>query len=132
LPKGNQIIRIQSLHGGWNLRKLEFTTVAPLSSVSQEDGSIAGIEETTGTVSTLEMFPNPVQNQISLKINNSLTGPMEVRIMGGSGTVYKSYKFSKNQAFSQFNLPVDELPSGTYFVNIKMKGWSELRKMIKL
>ena len=50
----------------------------------------------------------------------------------GSGVVRKIYSYSKDQAVSQVNVAVGDLPTGTYFVRVQVGTYHEVKKLIKL
>lgn len=148
LPKGNQVFRIYSLQSGWNIKQIEFVDsennsneiVGNASSVNgilnenlnaSQNGFIS-IETSDDLKATLGIYPNPVKEQLALRISNKYSGSMNVQIINESGAIIKSFRFIKNQPISQFNIRLNELPAGTYLLKVQMKEWRDMKKLIKL
>lgn len=145
LPKGNQVFRIYSLQSGWNIKQIEFEDnpndiVGDVSSfngvlnenLSTSQNGIINSETSDVAKSILGIYPNPVKDQLALRINNKFSGSMDVQIINESGAISKSFRFVKNQPVSQFNIRINELPAGTYLLKVQMKEWRDMKKLIKL
>lgn len=145
LPNGNQIFRIHSLQSGWNIKQIEVIDnndgfvdgQSSLNGIETENLSafqngMISSESSDNSKSALGIYPNPVNEQVTLRINNKYSGSLNVQIINESGAISKSFRFTKNQMISQLNIPVNDLPAGTYLLKVQMKGWQDVKKLIKL
>lgn len=74
----------------------------------------------------LQVFPNPVNDKLSLKSSAEL---VEVRIFDLKGNLTKSFD---NELGLEKTLSVSELSSGVYFVKVRTREGEVTRKLIKL
>lgn len=137
LPIGLQTIRVHSLQSGWNIKRIEFVDESYINGSSNlmsgaYQDNPANVESMISEYSSSGIFPNPVKDQVSLQINNKLSGTINVRLLNKSGIIYKTFKFTKNQSLSRHTLQLNDLPTGTYILSIEMKGWSDQKNIIKL
>ncbi len=87
---------------------------------------------TAATGSEFTLFPNPVHDQVTLRLNNDQTGKMLVQITDAFGAVRASYAFSKTAEFMQVNLNTSNLAAGIYFVRIQVGNKGLVKKIVKL
>jgi hypothetical protein len=138
LPAGNQTLRIRSAAlPHWNINWIQLAkaaagtaaTVGTQSGMALQMGADSTAENLT---SNLVVFPNPVHDQLTIRINNEQTGNMLVQLTDAYGAIRGAYNFSKTAGFTQVNLSTSNLTSGVYFVRIQIGNRSEIRKIIKL
>jgi hypothetical protein len=134
LPAGQQTLRIYTTDAkgtGWNINWWEITNVANQSTVSasanRSDVALMNLEEKTG----IDAFPNPVTNRFLLKVNNNLSGKMNVVLFNTSGAIQKQYSLNKTAGDTQTYLSIGDLPSGTYILKTSIGDWSETIKILK-
>jgi len=90
------------------------------------DNLIGSVTEQT-TINTLfNLFPNPASDNITLNINNSCNGEMELKIYSVTGVLIKS------EILKQYNQQINtgDLNNGIYLVAIKSKDVIENQKLI--
>ena len=144
LPKGTQVFRIYSLQSGWNIKQFEVTEndddleetssddVQSYKNLNASQNALISKDATEDQKSIVSIYPNPVRDQIALRISNKFSGSVNVDITNESGAIIKSLQFVKNQPVSQFNIRLNELPAGTYLLKVQMKGWRTMKKLIKM
>ena len=138
LPAGNQTLRIRSAAlAHWNINWIQFAqaTTTTAATVGTQNGRALqmGADSTAEDIaSSLILFPNPVHDQLTIRMNNDLTGTMLVQLTDAFGAIRGAYNFSKTAGFSQVSLSTSNLTSGIYFVRIQIGNRSETRKIIKL
>ena len=81
---------------------------------------------------SLGIFPNPVNDQFVLQLNNNYSGAMKIQIFDQNGALRKEMQFIKNKGLTQINLSAKGLTGGTYIVRVQLGGWSDSIKMLKL
>jgi hypothetical protein len=79
----------------------------------------------------LSLYPNPAKDQATLEISNVYTGNMQVQVLNAAGSVLRTYRSGKNQAYSRLILFTGDLPPGAYFVLIRIGSWSTTTKLLK-
>jgi hypothetical protein len=129
LPAGQQTLRIvtTNANGGWNINWWEITNNA-----TNTQKVMASQEETTAVNNQqIEVFPNPVINQLILKVNNNLTGNLRVDVVNMQGVIKKSINLNKQAGSNQFYLSLGDLPAGQYILRLAMTDWIETRMIIK-
>jgi hypothetical protein len=89
---------------------------------------------TTGMVSVsngnLTVFPNPVNNEISIQLKSTVEGLASLSIIDIAGRVIINSPFTVRN--SEFTIDVSNLASGMYFANILINGQKYTRKFIKI
>jgi len=123
---GTQTIRLQSsAQPFWNINWLEIA----------QSGSAAVTAASTRTLTeqqlsaALSLFPNPVQDHFTLRVDNGYEGKVEVDIISLGGAVVKQFSFAKQKGVAQKFLPVGELAKGNYVVRVKMKEWNQTTQL---
>nr|NQU90403.1 T9SS type A sorting domain-containing protein [Bacteroidota bacterium] len=81
----------------------------------------------TGTLNTasLEIYPNPASEEITIKLNNSYTGVVGVKIIDSKGQVLVEKNFT-----NKTNLNVSTFSGGVYYVKINNEHLNEVRKIV--
>ena len=144
LTAGNQTLQIYSTADPrWNINYMQFVSGASgaqtiSSAVSGQSNSLSISMDTTADAYTapapvsFAIYPNPVQGEFNLQLNNEYTGNMIVRIVDVSGVVRHFYKFNKNQSSILVNLSAGDLPAGAYFIRVQIGAWSGVKQLFKL
>ncbi|RYY53984.1 MAG: T9SS type A sorting domain-containing protein, partial [Chitinophagaceae bacterium] len=79
-----------------------------------------------------ELYPNPVQNQVVLKIRNKTEGKMKVQVYNMAGAVIKEFNYTKTPSVSQTYIPMADLQKGQYVLRVQVGDWTKSFKFIKL
>lgn len=97
-----------------------------------QEGSESGKPSNSGPVSeSVEIFPNPVNDKIILKVSNSTLDNMNIRIADLNGGIRKQITLKHDSPITQTTIPVNELPAGMYIIKVQMGSWSQTKKIIK-
>lgn len=80
-------------------------------------------EEETAKVSNndLSLFPNPVVDEVSVKIKKAFDGEAHIQIIDVKGQIVKDYSLQNQGKFNE-KINVNDLTSGQYFVRIAAAG----------
>ncbi|MEO6167773.1 MAG: T9SS type A sorting domain-containing protein, partial [Chitinophagales bacterium] len=94
-------------------------------------GSLVGINEAPAVINNMMLFPNPVQDQATLRISLAKGSPVEIRIYNLSGELVQQIQ-QKNLTAGEntININTGKLNSGTYIVNAKSGTSSFNQKMV--
>jgi predicted esterase len=80
----------------------------------------------------LEVYPNPVLNQLQLKLQNHHTGQLVVRVYDVTGAIKSEVRTTKNHELMQMTVPFEKLSTGTYFIRCTIGDWTETRQVLKI
>jgi hypothetical protein len=87
-------------------------------------------DQTTLDISTL--YPNPVSNEMNIKVDAPTSGAATVSINDVSGKIIASYPIQVSEGSNNFTFQVNALKKGSYFVRfITDKGISKVMKFEK-
>jgi hypothetical protein len=79
----------------------------------------------------LTAFPNPFRTEVKIQVNNVSAGKVWINVVDQSGRTLKQISFTKGTGTSIRMIPVQELPSGTYFFQVQMAGWRKTIMAVK-
>jgi endoglucanase len=136
LPAGPQTLRIASIaNDGWNINWMQFSVPGSSQAIgttgqaqSAAAALLAGDDIAQGTT----LFPNPVKDVFTIRMNNNLAGKMLVQITDASGKVMQVNSFVKEPGLSQVTINTAGLSTGIYFVRILVGDQSEVKKIFRL
>jgi endoglucanase len=132
LNAGAQTLRIYASAGGWNFNWFEFTGAGTVSAASTSRAELSSISYPLQT-NALNIYPNPVSSNMQLRVNNSITGPVTVRVYSLSGALQKQFSLSKPETGSvQFSLFLGPITKGNYIIKVSMNNWTQSRQITKL
>ena len=131
LPAGQQTLRIvtTSTPDGWNIN---WWDIQGASSAVAAASKQSATEIMASTANPLELFPNPVSDRFSLKLDNQLSGKLLVIITNTAGQVVKQFTLAKpSNGSTQWYLSLAGLSKGHYFLTASMNQWKQTVKFIK-
>ncbi|GDX53075.1 hypothetical protein LBMAG27_21220 [Bacteroidota bacterium] len=84
------------------------------------------------TADDVNVFPNPATTEINVAVQMKKEGDQEIQIIDLSGRVVYSQSQSFYEGQNQFKLPLENLPTGFYFVKFGAEGQTPvLKKFLK-
>jgi hypothetical protein len=89
------------------------------------------VEEAPTATDQVDLFPNPANANLLLRVNNHPQGVMTVRVLSATGMLVKHWTFIKGQQQMQQLLPIQDLPSGVYFMRLQIGTWVTSKKFEK-
>ncbi|RMG81857.1 MAG: T9SS C-terminal target domain-containing protein [Bacteroidetes bacterium] len=89
---------------------------------------------TEGFVASLTTFPNPVKNNLTLAVEMNTTANAQLQIYDINGRVVKEVSNMRlNNGNNTFDVNVEDLQKGTYFLRLNIKnGETKINKIVKL
>ena len=66
----------------------------------------------------LTIYPNPVQDELNLKIEGVYQGKLQLRILDIEGKLLQILEVMKNESTTHYLIPFQEWTSGVYFVEV--------------
>ncbi|MEM1216159.1 MAG: M36 family metallopeptidase, partial [Bacteroidota bacterium] len=77
---------------------------------------------------SLELYPNPVQETLTVSLAETITETVEVALLGTDGKVLQSQQFSQ---FQQTELDLSNLPAGIYLLRFQTETDVTTRRVVK-
>ncbi len=110
----------------------DFTYLATYGRGVFHSGSLTGIGSVQNTlVNNLSLYPNPVQDQATLKVSMLQSGDVLIRIYDLKGRqVFAQQQSKATSGNHQYIIPVSNLDNGTYIVNVSAGDSSTSTKMV--
>ena len=105
-------------------------------SISQEDPNTAGIDDPTAadlvkTMQWYDMYPNPATTQVTLAGYLPNAGSLFIKVMDMNGREISTSNKSFAMGHYQFSLPVEQLSSGSYIIQVSDGKTMRSKTMIK-
>ncbi|MEZ4739210.1 MAG: T9SS type A sorting domain-containing protein [Flavobacteriales bacterium] len=111
-------IRFSSANGGWSV---------PLTTQFDFFNSV---EELTG-VNDLLLFPNPVTNELGLRLNAAEASTLKLQILDVSGAIVRDLSTWSVVGTTYRNWDISDLASGTYLLRMSDGGGSWSTRFVK-
>jgi alpha-tubulin suppressor-like RCC1 family protein len=113
----------------------EMTVVVRAATAAEADSSLlsGGSVTLTDSALGLQIYPNPVHDQLNLRMNNNSSGKVLVMILDEKGSVIQGLQLEKSEGEMNSVIDVSRLKQGVYFMQIMIGRNSRVtRKFIKL
>ena len=82
---------------------------------------------------TIDLFPNPVTSSFTIAIAADLLSDIKVELYNLNGEKLKlQHSIDEDKIKHELIYDVSDLPSGIYFLNVRSKGGSATKKLVKL
>ena len=97
-------------------------------------GLRVGLEEQGSAAPALQVFPNPVQDVLTIRTDPNWEGPIRTMILDAAGRVVRTPERSLLVGFGgleTFMIPLEGIAPGVYFVQVKGPDWETHGKFIK-
>jgi len=80
---------------------------------------------------TVKIFPNPANEKITLEMQNSVKGKINVSILNTSGKKVKTVELTKRSDYIQQSILLNGIPAGYYILEIKADNYSYSASFIR-
>jgi len=91
--------------------------------------SHVGMEE-TGSVESVEFFPNPVSNQLNLKLSSKASGKAEINIFNVHGVKCYSWQIFTQPGIHQVSFNLNDIRNGIYILKVQNEDTQIMKKLI--
>ena len=95
-----------------------------------EHSNIVVVKREAGN-NNVTMFPIPVQDRLTVQYTATANEDMTITVTDATGRIVVSKAVTAIQGENQFNLNLNELPSGSYFVRLQSDNSNIIRTIIK-
>jgi len=89
-----------------------------------------GINQMSNLISSFDIFPNPVNENATIKINSAKAIDGKFCIYNALGAIVSERSVSLNEGKNKIDFSAEALSSGIYFANIKFGNSSSTKKFI--
>jgi len=89
-----------------------------------------GINEPTGGIQNMNIFPNPAQNTTTVLVNSVCSKPYSLSVSNMMGQVLQTQNGKLGYGENRIELNVNNFAPGVYFVNIKTDNATRTQKLI--
>jgi poly(3-hydroxybutyrate) depolymerase len=133
-PSSGQII--VTLFGSYNYLNGFTLTENASAGGSAMSGSVlsaneAILQSAQDSSTDLIVFPNPFRDQVQVQINNASAGQVTINLLDQSGRILKKFGFTKAAGVTVQTLPIQDLPVGSYYIQVRMAAWTKTIMIIK-
>lgn len=84
-----------------------------------------------GYEQALSIFPNPAPEQVTLRINDTEMGKIQVKLINAEGKVMRTNTYQKQNIAWQQQIPVAHLKAGYYILQVRGRKLNYSRSFIK-
>lgn len=92
---------------------------------------VTGLEDDIVFSRTVKVFPNPVQDELSIGISNGIMGEHAFNFYSASGRLIRQEKELKDRTDATFTFDVSNIPEGNYLIQIVSPKGATVKKVIK-
>ncbi len=115
----------------------EFTGIqvaTPITVAHSDDADIKEAFDFSNSNHSFEVisYPNPVQNQMNLKINSPYSSEYDLELINSNGQLVQKSTSNLHIGKNILSLDLGNLPSGVYFYQLKIKDKIKTGKIIKV
>ncbi len=134
--QGQIVVTMQSVTSynylnGFMITQQGNVTTSPANNITQAVSTSSNAAEIPNGITSVEVFPNPTTDKVLMQVNHPISGIMKVEIVNVNGAVKERLILNHASPVSKVNIPVKELPAGTYFIKVQIGKWSVSKKIIK-
>jgi hypothetical protein len=94
-------------------------------------GSVTSIDKEFLSKGNINLYPNPSDNEIELRLENKIMGNVYIQVIDLNGRANKNIPVLKQKEVLNYRFNVDDLARGAYIIQVKQDGFITLKKMIK-
>ncbi|MBX2873830.1 MAG: T9SS type A sorting domain-containing protein, partial [Saprospiraceae bacterium] len=99
-----------------NCELISCTSNADGLTMDQSFTNFSGLDQDNNN---LDLFPNPTTTAINLRVSSLLEEQVSLKIMDTQGKIVRLLSVKVEEGHNLFELPMIDLPTGTYFVQIR-------------
>ncbi|WP_299459702.1 M43 family zinc metalloprotease [uncultured Microscilla sp.] len=99
--------------------------------VAQNARFVLSTDQSQVLANSSQLFPNPVNGNAQLSLQNTLTGEVDIIVTDLSGKVLQKVVSQKNGQKWTYQIASQTLPKGVYIVTLRMKDGSFSKRLVK-
>ncbi len=102
---------------------------ASAATIIESDG-LTALYEVSRDDFSMELFPNPTDNFVNVRIVAKAAGPANLRLITLDGKMVKSEDINVTEGFNIMEMEVSDLPKGMYFVELSSEVHHSIQKLV--
>ncbi|PBQ31646.1 hypothetical protein CNR22_07650 [Sphingobacteriaceae bacterium] len=87
-------------------------------------------ENSANSANNSSIYPNPAKNNATLRMDLASNSKVNIQVMNAVGQVVKTISSEGQTGTNSFNVDLNGLSSGIYFVNVKVNTASSTKKLV--
>lgn len=95
-------------------------------------GGSIGITENPGDLLGVEVWPNPCYDQLNIAFERTMGAPITIRLLDASGREVNVSPITSMPGPDQINIPLPELPTGAYLLELRSPSGLVRCKVLKM
>ncbi|MDW7693240.1 putative Ig domain-containing protein [Flammeovirgaceae bacterium SG7u.111] len=100
------------------------------SQIIMTTDQVTGIEDEL-KLSNISVYPNPVQDQLTISLENNVSGTYELRLFNQSGQLIQLDQFTKSDFANEHSISLGTLPTGLYILHVIKDQQMAVKKVVK-
>lgn len=92
---------------------------------------VTGLEDDVIFSKTVNVFPNPVRNELSIGISNPVMGEHGFNFYNSDGRLIRQESQTKDQTDQTFTFDISSIPTGNYLIQVVSPKGATIKKVIK-
>lgn len=124
---------MQVIVNGSGARTASTTTAPTTTAASLVNNTVSAAGTTTdktASTNSLVLYPNPVSTTMTVQVNNSITGDLQISVLTASGIAVKTIKATKSSTQFSQQVNMQDVAQGTYVVEIKFADGTRMTSQV--
>jgi aminopeptidase N len=96
-----------------------------------KNNSTQKIINTNSLVNDIQLYPNPVKNNVFISIKNPSFKQLQVQLFNAQGQLLKQQQFITNGQDEVLQLPLTQYPKGNYIIQLLGQDFKLVKKLLK-
>lgn len=97
-------------------------TFVPANNLNGNNAEFRALAEKTNSIVIQQLAPNPATNFVNIRIYSKMDKEVTIQVLSPQGQLLQSQKESVNKGVNFARVPIEELSSGMYFIQLDGTG----------
>ncbi len=110
--------------------EIQFAFDCTIMSETVSTKNATAIDETLAK-SNILLYPNPVEERVTLEMDNVYTGELTIEVVNVAGQILSETQLDKNTQHFKTNIEMQDMESGVYFIHVVSEDNKVVKSIIK-
>ena len=110
-----------------SMRTVRLTINGGACASEQVINNVIGVQSPTWEQRRLYLQPNPAKDRVQLELSAAFSQDLMIQLYDLQGRVLQTHQWNRGQI--QFELPLEGLSNGVYFIRLQGEGFAEIRQL---
>jgi hypothetical protein len=110
--------------------EIQFAFDCTIMSETVSTKNATAIDETLAE-SNILLYPNPVDDKVTLEMDNVYTGELTIEVVNVAGQILSETQLDKNTQHFKTNIEMQSMESGVYFIHVVSEDNKVVKSIIK-